>query len=83
MFPASRREAEEIKEGSEARIEGVEHLVQYVFKMTRAKVEDLKRGGGRLEQVEEFRVRGDNKEEEEGEVDGNKQMGDKGEEGQE
>ena len=29
-------------------IEGVEHLGQYVFEMTRAKVEALKKGGGML-----------------------------------
>jgi len=29
-------------------MEGVEHLGQYVFEMTKAKVEALKAGGGRL-----------------------------------
>lgn len=38
----------EIEEGSEAVMEGVEHLGQYVFEMTKAKVEALKSGGGEL-----------------------------------
>ncbi|KAG8626431.1 hypothetical protein KVT40_005376 [Elsinoe batatas] len=76
MYPTSRGEDEEVEEGREARMEGVEHLGQYVFEMTRAKVEDLKRGGGRLEQVEEFRVGSDEEEEGEGEVEGDEEMDD-------
>lgn len=41
MFPASRLLTDEV-EGTE--MEGVEHLGQYVFEMTQAKVEMLKRG---------------------------------------
>ena len=41
MFPASRLLTEEA-EGTE--MEGVEHLGQYVFEMTQAKMEMLKRG---------------------------------------
>lgn len=41
MFPASRLLTDEV-EGTE--MEGVEHLGQYVFEMTQAKVERLKRG---------------------------------------
>lgn len=33
---------------NEAVMEGVEHLGQYVFEMTKAKVEALKAGGGQL-----------------------------------
>jgi intron-binding protein aquarius len=35
-----------VEEGSEAVMEGVEHLGQYVYEMTKAKVEALKRGEG-------------------------------------
>ncbi|TKX26436.1 pre-mRNA-splicing factor-like protein 1 [Elsinoe australis] len=55
-------------EGRTVRMEGVEHLGQYVFEMTRAKVEDLKRGEGRLEEVEEVRVGGSDDEDDEEEV---------------
>lgn len=41
IFPASRFLTDEV-EGTE--MEGVEHLGQYVFEMTQAKVEMLKRG---------------------------------------
>ena len=41
MFPASRLLTDDV-EGTE--MEGVEHLGQYVFEMTQAKVEILKRG---------------------------------------
>lgn len=41
MFPATRLLTDEV-EGTE--MEGVEHLGQYVFEMTQAKVEMLKRG---------------------------------------
>ncbi|OAG08022.1 uncharacterized protein CC84DRAFT_1194383 [Paraphaeosphaeria sporulosa] len=37
-----------IEEGREAVMEGVEHLGQYVFEMTKAKVEALKNGSGEL-----------------------------------
>lgn len=45
MFPTSRLLADEV-EGTE--MAGVEHLGQYVFEMTKAKVEMLKRGEGVL-----------------------------------
>lgn len=49
MFPASRLLTDEV-EGTE--MEGVEHLGQYVFEMTQAKVEMLKRGGNVLSSQE-------------------------------
>jgi intron-binding protein aquarius len=45
MFPAERR-VEDAVEGVE--MESVEHLGNYVFEMTKAKVEALKEGGGNL-----------------------------------
>ena len=45
MFPASRLLTDEV-EGTE--MEGVEHLGQYVFEMTQAKVEMLKKRGNVL-----------------------------------
>ena len=45
MFPASRLLTDEV-EGIE--MEGVEHLGQYVFEMTQAKVDMLKGGGDAL-----------------------------------
>ncbi len=45
MFPASRLLTDEVQ-GTE--MEGVEHLGQYVFEMTQAKVEMLKGGGNVL-----------------------------------
>ncbi|KAL5412172.1 hypothetical protein PMIN06_009475 [Paraphaeosphaeria minitans] len=42
----TRQMDEKIEEGREAVMEGVEHLGQYVFEMTKAKVEALKNGGG-------------------------------------
>lgn len=38
-----------LEDGREAIMEGVEHLGQYVYEMTKAKVEALKAGGGSLE----------------------------------
>ncbi|PNS17155.1 hypothetical protein CAC42_7209 [Sphaceloma murrayae] len=69
MWPAERAEGSdgELVEG-ETRMEGVEHLGKWVFEMTRAKVEDLKLGRGRLEEVvEEVRIGSDD---EEGDEDG-------------
>jgi len=37
-----------VEEGQQATMEGVEHLGQYVYEMTKAKVEALKAGGGKL-----------------------------------
>lgn len=39
---------DEVEEGREAVMQGVEHLGQYVFEMTKAKVEALKAGGGEM-----------------------------------
>lgn len=44
----SRKTGEELMEGREAVMEGVEHLGQYVFEMTKAKVEAMKAHGGQL-----------------------------------
>lgn len=51
MFDASfsRQIDGNIQEGQEAVMDGVEHLGQYVFEMTKAKVEALKAGGGQLQ----------------------------------
>ncbi|EKG20245.1 hypothetical protein MPH_02478 [Macrophomina phaseolina MS6] len=51
MFPTSRDLADEV-EATE--MEGVEHLGQYVFEMTKAKVEALKANGGVLPPVEQI-----------------------------
>lgn len=45
MFPTQREVGEQ---GSTAEMEGVEHLGQYVFEMTKAKVEAIKKGEGVL-----------------------------------
>ncbi|KAK3066037.1 hypothetical protein LTR53_017762, partial [Teratosphaeriaceae sp. CCFEE 6253] len=45
MFPAQRDVADEVQT---TEMEGVEHLGQYVFEMTKAKVKALKEGGGVL-----------------------------------
>ncbi|EME41849.1 hypothetical protein DOTSEDRAFT_82025 [Dothistroma septosporum NZE10] len=47
MFPASRELNDKAPEGV-AEMSGVEHLGQYVFEMTQAKVKALKAGGGQL-----------------------------------
>ncbi|KAJ4305036.1 hypothetical protein N0V90_000565 [Kalmusia sp. IMI 367209] len=44
----SRQMDSKIQEEQEAVMDGVEHLGQYVFEMTKAKVEALKAGGGQL-----------------------------------
>lgn len=44
----SRQIDTEVAEEQEAVMEGVEHLGQYVYEMTKAKVEALKIGGGQL-----------------------------------
>jgi intron-binding protein aquarius len=48
MFPTQRNVEEQ---GNIAEMEGVEHLGQYVFEMTKAKVEAIKRGEGQLPPV--------------------------------
>jgi intron-binding protein aquarius len=48
MFPTQRNVEEQ---GNIAEMEGVEHLGQYVFEMTKAKVEAIKRGEGVLPPV--------------------------------
>ena len=50
MFPATRAVEDDV-EATE--MQGVEHLGQYVFEMTRAKVEDMKRGGQSLPAAEQ------------------------------
>ncbi|KAL8723726.1 MAG: hypothetical protein Q9225_000021 [Loekoesia sp. 1 TL-2023] len=50
LFPASRLLGDEV-EATE--MTGVEHLGQYVYEMTKAKIESLKAGGGALPAVEE------------------------------
>lgn len=51
MFPTSRALVDEV-EATE--MEGVEHLGQYVFEMTKAKVEALKANGGVLPPIEQM-----------------------------
>lgn len=48
MVPVNRKIDADVPETSVAIMEGVEHLGQYVFEMTKAKVEALKAGGGVL-----------------------------------
>jgi intron-binding protein aquarius len=48
MFPTQRAVE---NQGETAEMEGVEHLGQYVFEMTKAKVEAIKRGEGQLPPV--------------------------------
>jgi intron-binding protein aquarius len=48
MFPTNRSVTDQ---GNIAEMEGVEHLGQYVFEMTKAKVEAIKRGEGQLPPV--------------------------------
>lgn len=50
MFPTSRLLEDEVEATEMA---GVEHLGQYVFEMTKAKVESLKAGGKQLPVIEE------------------------------
>ncbi|KAL8849100.1 MAG: hypothetical protein Q9221_005904 [Calogaya cf. arnoldii] len=50
MFPTSRLVEDEVKATEMA---GVEHLGQYVFEMTKAKIESLKAGGKQLPAIEE------------------------------
>jgi intron-binding protein aquarius len=45
MFPTSRGVADEVES---TEMEGVEHLGQYVYEMTQAKVEALKAGNGEI-----------------------------------
>jgi intron-binding protein aquarius len=76
MFPTQRSVEEQ---GTTAEMEGVEHLGQYVFEMTKAKVEAIKRGEGVLPPVSGGRDEEMEMEEEEevyAEDDG---MGDEGE----
>lgn len=49
IFPANRMLEDEV-EGTE--MAGVVHLGQYVFEMTKAKIESLKVGGGQLPMIE-------------------------------
>lgn len=50
MFPASRRVDEEAES---TEMDGVEHLGQYVYEMTQAKIASLKAGTETLPKVEE------------------------------
>jgi len=72
MYPTARRVDEEVQEGQVAEMDGVEHLGQYVFEMTKAKVEALKKGDGALPPVAQTRE--DSDAEEEG-VDGEEDLG--------
>lgn len=69
MFPASRLLAEDV---AATEMVGVEHLGQYVFEMTKAKVESLKGEGTQVPVIEEtLEVRGEDEEDEdEGEDEG-------------
>lgn len=66
MFPTSRMLETKVEKGSIAEMEGVEHLGQYVYEMTQAKVKALKEGGGVLPPVEEVPMK-DADEEDDGE----------------
>lgn len=57
MYGQSARTVEsKVEEGQEAAMDGVEHLGQYVYEMTKAKVEALKAGGGVLPQTQDVRM---------------------------
>jgi intron-binding protein aquarius len=56
MFPAQRLVDAEVSDQGVAQMEGVEHLGQYVFEMTKAKVEALKAGGGVLPPVAQIKA---------------------------
>ena len=58
----------EVPEGQVAEMDGVEHLGQYVYEMTQAKVKALKDGGGVLPPV--ARTKDDSDAEEEEDEDG-------------
>ncbi|GAB7350559.1 hypothetical protein MBLNU459_g1137t1 [Dothideomycetes sp. NU459] len=66
MFPAQRQVGDEVEEARTAQMEGVEHLGQYVFEMTKAKVEALKAGGGVLPPPATIKVDEDDEEVENG-----------------
>lgn len=53
MFSTERAADQEVEEGKYADMEGVEHLGQYVFEMTGAKVKALKEGAEVLPAIEE------------------------------
>ncbi|KAL1311234.1 hypothetical protein AAFC00_001424 [Neodothiora populina] len=56
---------DDVPEGAVAQMEGVEHLGQYVFDMTKAKVEALKAGGGVLPPPAENKVADDDDDDDE------------------
>ncbi|KAF2097522.1 hypothetical protein NA57DRAFT_41462 [Rhizodiscina lignyota] len=57
MYPTSRVLVDKVEKGRMAEMEGVEHLGQYVFEMTQAKVKALKEGGGMLPPVAEVAMK--------------------------
>lgn len=52
MFPTSRKLLDDVGEGVE--MTGVEHLGQYVYEMTQAKVEAIKKGEGMMPPAEKI-----------------------------
>ncbi|KAF2167911.1 hypothetical protein M409DRAFT_22057 [Zasmidium cellare ATCC 36951] len=87
MYPTERTIDEEVKKKDIAQMDGVEHLGQYVFEMTKAKVEALKQSGGflppaaqsskgRMEEDEEGEDDEDGAEVVGGEIDGEDEMED-------
>ena len=54
MFPTERQVSEDKVEVAE--MDGIEHLGQYVYEMTQAKVRSLKQGEGHLLDAEESKV---------------------------
>lgn len=77
MYPSERAVDEEVKKDDMAPMEGVEHLGQYVFQMTEAKVEALKKGGGALPPaVSTSKGRMEDEDEEEDEEEGDAEGGD-------
>ncbi|GAM88068.1 hypothetical protein ANO11243_060980 [Dothideomycetidae sp. 11243] len=70
MFPAKRQADDssvDEQEGGVVEMTGVEHLGQYVYEMTKAKVEDLKRGAVSLPEEEVIIKTEDSSDEEDGE----------------
>lgn len=63
MFPTERKADAKLKKERVAEMEGVEHLGQYVYQMTQAKVKALKEGGGSLPPPAQPQIRDDEDEE--------------------
>jgi len=53
MHPTKRREDDQVEAERVTRLEGVEHLGQYVYEMTKLKMEDVRNNGGHVENLED------------------------------